>query len=107
MQHAKLYKRRVYTTSPICYRGVFILGSCVTDDLCCKENRRTLQNEAGFINTEFITFYQKSTVLSLSDGQDLMKGNKGENIVEKNHPDEKYIFWILKIRIIINLRRRL
>jgi len=36
-----------------------------------------------------------------------MKENKGKNIVEENHPDERYIFWILKIRIIINVRRRL
>jgi len=35
-----------------------------------------------------------------------MKENKRENIVEGNHPDERNIFWILKIRIIINVRRR-
>lgn len=44
-----------------CYISVvlclLVLGLYVADDLHCKENRQALQNEAGFITIEPITFY--------------------------------------------------
>ena len=36
---------------------LLVLGLYTADDLHCKENRQALQNEAGFITIEPITFY--------------------------------------------------